>query len=60
MCSLRKLLLDLVTKLEVNTQLVEGVDETASKIFETLMGDEVLARKNFIQTHAKTVKNLDI
>ena len=34
--------------------------EKASKIFETLMGDEVAARKNFIQTHAKTVKNLDI
>jgi DNA gyrase subunit B len=34
--------------------------EKANKIFETLMGDEVQARKNFIQTHAKTVKNLDI
>lgn len=34
--------------------------ERASKIFETLMGDEVAARKSFIQTHAKTVKNLDI
>jgi DNA gyrase subunit B len=34
--------------------------EKANKIFETLMGDEVMARKGFIQTHAKTVKNLDI
>ena len=34
--------------------------ERANKIFETLMGDEVMARKSFIQTHAKTVKNLDI
>ncbi len=34
--------------------------EKASKIFETLMGDEVSARKSFIQTHAKAVKNLDI
>ncbi len=34
--------------------------EKANKIFETLMGDEVSARKNFIQTHAKLVKNLDI
>src|SRR5258708_3221859 len=34
--------------------------EKASKIFEMLMGDEVAPRKNFIQTHAKTVKNLDI
>jgi DNA gyrase subunit B len=34
--------------------------ERASKIFEMLMGDEVAPRKNFIQTHAKSVKNLDI
>jgi DNA gyrase subunit B len=34
--------------------------EKASKIFEMLMGDEVAPRKNFIQTRAKTVKNLDI
>lgn len=34
--------------------------EKATKIFETLMGDEVSARKSFIQTHAKAVKNLDI
>lgn len=34
--------------------------EKASDIFETLMGDEVAPRKKFIQTHAKTVKNLDI
>ena len=32
----------------------------ADKIFDTLMGDEVLPRKKFIQTHAKKVKNLDI
>jgi DNA gyrase subunit B len=34
--------------------------EKASQIFERLMGNEVAARKSFIQTHAKTVKNLDI
>jgi len=34
--------------------------QAASDIFETLMGDEVAPRKKFIQTHAKTVKNLDI
>ncbi len=34
--------------------------QEASDIFETLMGDEVGPRKKFIQTHAKTVKNLDI
>lgn len=32
----------------------------ADKIFDILMGEEVLPRKKFIQTHAKTVKNLDI
>ncbi|MEJ0021142.1 MAG: DNA topoisomerase (ATP-hydrolyzing) subunit B [Candidatus Doudnabacteria bacterium] len=37
-----------------------GDAEKASKIFEMLMGDEVAPRKNFIQTHAKMVKNLDI
>ena len=32
----------------------------ADKIFDILMGSEVGPRKRFIQTHAKTVKNLDI
>ena len=32
----------------------------ADKIFDTLMGEEVLPRKKFIQTHAKKAKNLDI
>jgi len=38
------------------------VDEAreADKIFDILMGEEVEPRKKFIQTHAKTVKNLDI
>lgn len=34
--------------------------EKADEIFETLMGNEVMPRKKFIQTHAKNVKNLDI
>ena len=34
--------------------------EAADKIFDILMGSEVGPRKRFIQTHAKTVKNLDI
>lgn len=34
--------------------------EKADHIFETLMGSEVFARKKFIQTHAKKVKDLDI
>jgi DNA gyrase subunit B len=32
----------------------------ADSIFSMLMGDEVLPRKNFIQAHATSVKNLDI
>ncbi len=32
----------------------------ADKIFDTLMGKEVLSRKKFIQSYAKRVKNLDI
>ena len=32
----------------------------ADRIFDILMGDEVLPRKKFIQTHATAVKNLDI
>jgi DNA gyrase subunit B len=38
---------------------IEDVKE-ADKIFDILMGEEVLPRKKFIQTHAKKVKNLDI
>jgi DNA gyrase subunit B len=38
---------------------IEDVKE-ADRIFDTLMGDEVLPRKKFIQTHAKKVRNLDI
>ncbi len=42
--------------LQVTVQDAEKADE----IFTMLMGDEVPPRKHFIQTHAKTVKNLDI
>ncbi len=38
---------------------VENARE-ADKIFDILMGKEVSARKKFIQTYAKKVKNLDI
>jgi len=34
--------------------------ENASEVFDILMGSEVAPRKKFIQTHAKSVKNLDI
>ncbi|MBI2670328.1 MAG: intein-containing DNA gyrase subunit B [Candidatus Yanofskybacteria bacterium] len=34
--------------------------EEADKIFDVLMGSDVLPRRKFIQAHAKNVKNLDI
>ncbi len=38
---------------------VENAAE-ADKMFDILMGNDVAPRKKFIQTHAKTVENLDI
>jgi DNA gyrase subunit B len=38
---------------------VEDAKE-ADRIFDILMGKEVLPRKKFIQVYAKKVKNLDI
>lgn len=38
---------------------IEDAKET-DRIFDILMGDEVLPRKRFILTHAQKVKNLDI
>jgi DNA gyrase subunit B len=38
---------------------VESARE-ADKIFDVLMGDEVMPRRRFIQAFAKKVKNLDI
>jgi DNA gyrase subunit B len=40
----------------VTVEDIEKADET----FTILMGDDVLPRKRFIHTHAKSVKNLDI
>ncbi len=47
---------------ENRTMLQVTIDdaEAANKIFETLMGAEVLPRRKFIQHHAKGVKNLDV
>ena len=44
------------TLLKVQLEDVAGVDE----IFTILMGDEVEPRRNFIQTHALEVRNLDV
>ncbi len=38
---------------------IEDAHQT-DKTFDILMGEEVEPRKKFIQTHAKSVKNLDV
>jgi DNA gyrase subunit B len=43
-----------ILKVESNDSMV------ADEVFSTLMGDKVEPRKEFIQTHAKYVTNLDI
>ncbi|MBT5808482.1 DNA topoisomerase (ATP-hydrolyzing) subunit B [Candidatus Uhrbacteria bacterium] len=52
------------TTMNPATRLMKRVEiedaEKANETFEVLMGAEVAPRKKFIQTHAKTVKNLDI
>jgi DNA gyrase subunit B len=52
------------TTMNPETRIVKQVTvEDAAKadqIFDMLMGDNVAPRKNFIQTHAKKVENLDI
>ena len=47
---------------ETRTLLTVNVEDAAKadEVFNTLMGEEVLPRKTFILTHAKSVKNLDI
>ena len=47
---------------ETRTILRVGLEDTVSadETFTTLMGDKVEPRKEFIQTHAKMVTNLDI
>jgi DNA gyrase subunit B len=34
--------------------------EEADRVFDVLMGSDVAPRKKFIQTHARSVQNLDI
>ena len=52
------------TTMDPQNRVLKRVDvedaREADRIFDILMGDEVLPRKKFIQTHAKKVKNLDI
>lgn len=52
------------TTMDPATRLMKKVTiedaEKADQVFDTLMGSEVPPRKKFIQSHAQTVKDLDI
>ncbi|GEM_PF-131 len=52
------------TTMDPNSRILKRVTiddaEKADEVFDILMGGDVAPRKRFIQTHAKTVKNLDI
>lgn len=41
-------------------QVVIDDAQAADRVFDILMGSEVMPRRKFIQTHAKSVQNLDI
>jgi DNA gyrase subunit B len=52
------------TTMDPTTRMMMQVNiedaEAADKMFDILMGTEVEPRRRFIQTHAKSVKNLDV
>ncbi len=52
------------TTMNAETRMMKQVmvsdAQEADKLFDILMGDEVAPRKQFIQTHAGAVQNLDI
>jgi DNA gyrase subunit B len=52
------------TTMDPQTRVLKKVTiedaERADEVFDILMGSDVAPRKRFIQTHAKTVKNLDV
>ena len=52
------------TTMNPDTRVMKGISieeaEKADRVFDVLMGDEVLPRRKFIQSRAKMVQNLDI
>ncbi|KKP80004.1 MAG: DNA gyrase subunit B [Candidatus Moranbacteria bacterium RIFOXYA12_FULL_35_19] len=50
--------MDPATRLMLQVTIEDA--ESADKMFDVLMGSEVEPRRRFIQTHAKSVKNLDV
>ncbi len=53
-----KTTMDPATRTVLRVELDDAVE--AATLFETLMGDEVEPRRNFIEANAKYVKNLDV
>ena len=47
---------------DTRTVLQVGIDDAvmADEVFSVLMGDSVQPRREFIETYAKEVKNLDV
>ncbi|MCX6761814.1 MAG: DNA topoisomerase (ATP-hydrolyzing) subunit B [Candidatus Moranbacteria bacterium] len=50
--------MDPTTRMMMRVEIEDA--EAADKMFDILMGTEVEPRRRFIQTHAKSVKNLDV
>jgi DNA gyrase subunit B len=52
------------TTMDPSTRVMKSVTideaEKADRIFDILMGEEVLPRRKFIQSRARSVQNLDI
>ena len=52
------------TTMDPATRVLKGISiaeaEQADRVFDVLMGDEVLPRRKFIQSRARSVQNLDI
>jgi DNA gyrase subunit B len=55
---LRETTLDPANRILLQVDIKDA--EEADKVFDVLMGSDVLPRRKFIQTHAKSVENLDI
>ena len=53
-----KTTMDPATRTILNVEMEDALE--ASRLFETLMGDEVEPRRKFIEENARFVRNLDV